>query len=63
MFPDNGKDIVEFPNKSWKQEKWKVEFGHDLERTLILEVKVDSMKVDGNLLALYCYRSSDDADS
>ena len=60
MFPNNDIDTVELPKDSWSQEKRMVEFRQNLTRASLVEVQIDSLKLDGHLSVLCCDSSSED---
>ena len=62
IFPHNDINLVDLPDPTWKMDKYKVEFRYNLTCTSLLEIQVDSFKVNNNVV-LYCvYCSSSDID-
>ena len=62
IFPHNGNNLVDLPDPTWKIDKYNVEFRYNLTYSSLLEIQIDSFKVDNNVF-LYCvYYSSSDID-
>ena len=62
LWPNNDINTVDIPAE-WKDPKVRVEFRHSLTCSSLLEMQIDSMKVDGDLLKLCCYYGADDIDT
>ena len=60
MTPNNHIGTVDLPKDSLSEEKCMVEFRHNLTCASLVEVQLDTLKVDVNLVTLYCYCSLED---